>query len=70
MPCDLVVHGASLGMPGITAPGDANPSPEYPATMGLRIAGLLLPGSLNSLFPLVNWSQVEDNAELGCCRRC
>jgi hypothetical protein len=63
---DLVMRGDGLGMPGRTAPGDAMPAPESSSVVGSGIARLLLPGSLGSPPPPINWRQVEDNAEFTC----
>jgi hypothetical protein len=47
--CDLVVHGAGLGMPGSTALGDEIPAPESLGVTGSGATGLLVPGFPNSL---------------------
>jgi hypothetical protein len=66
--CDLVVHGASLGMPERTNLGDAIPAPGPSGAGDPRLTGLILSGppSPRSSSASINQRQVEDNVEYAC----
>jgi hypothetical protein len=63
---DLVVGGASAGVLGGAAPGDAAPAPGSSSTVSLRVSRLYLSGSPGALPPPINWRWVENEVESTC----
>jgi hypothetical protein len=63
---DLVMRGASFGVPESAAPGGAAPAPGSLGVVCLRISRLLLLGSPGFPPSPIDWRQVEDNAEFTC----
>jgi hypothetical protein len=63
---ESMVHGASPGTPGHTAPRDTVSAPGFPVAVGLGVARLLLSKSPRTLCPPINWGQVEDHVEQAC----
>jgi hypothetical protein len=63
---DLMVHGASAGVPGSATPGDVAPAPRSLSTVSSGVSGLYLPGSPGAPPPPINWRRVEDEAKSTC----
>jgi hypothetical protein len=61
-----MMHGAGLGMPRSTAPGDTILAPGSSGVMSPGVARLLLSGSLGFPPPPIDWRQVEDDVEFAC----
>jgi hypothetical protein len=48
------MRGTGIGGPGSATLGDVTPAPGSSGATGSRVSGLLLPGSLGSLPPLID----------------